>query len=151
MLRLKSLTLQSWLLKLTGDKRVRSTQFKTKDSVDHAGLSRPSLLWRDLISLRKESFSSSLSNNLSTAPRLKETRVAMEVLKSGHSSMLRKLPWSSRKTTSTPQELEENARLPKLTKSLESRALSEFQRIVLLKSRQQLISSQPVFLLMLRA
>ena len=37
---------------LTGELKVLLTQLRTKDNVDHAGLSLPFKLWRELISIR---------------------------------------------------------------------------------------------------
>jgi len=44
-----SFQLLIYQLKLIGENKTLLTQFKTKDLVDHVGLSQPLLLWKELM------------------------------------------------------------------------------------------------------
>ncbi len=66
-------------------------KFKIKDNVDHAGLSLPLQPSKVLISLKQEASLNLLNNNLLIALLLKEMKVAMEVLRFGPSSTLKKM------------------------------------------------------------
>jgi hypothetical protein len=59
-----TLTLKTYLTLSTGEQKEQSTLFKTKDNVDHAGLSHQLQQWKEPISLKLELFSSFLNNNL---------------------------------------------------------------------------------------
>lgn len=81
---------------LTGPPKEKSPPSRTKDNVDHAGLSQPpALLNHGLFSTDK--MSTSLNNNLLTAQDLKETKDAME---DGHPALLTTL-----RLTESPQLL----------------------------------------------
>merc|ERR1719198_335086 len=103
-------------LQLTGEIKVQFNQSKTKDNVDHAGLSPPLLLWRVLISLKLESFLSFQSNNLLIAiPNPMDVTV---VLRCMLLSMLRRTLKNLSKVTHTPERLVKLAKPKKLRKLL---------------------------------
>ena len=62
--KLSTFPLKIYLILSTGELKVQLMQFKTKDNVDHAGLSHQQQLWKELISLKLDLFSSFLNNNL---------------------------------------------------------------------------------------
>ena len=82
--RLFTLTLKTYLLQSTGEQKVQSMLFKTKDNADHAGLSHQLQQWKELISLKLELFSSFLNNNLLIA--IHNQVDVTEVLKPGLSN-----------------------------------------------------------------
>ena len=74
--------------KLTGPPRVELPQLKIKVNVDHVGLSHQLEHWKVQDLLHLASFSLSQNNNLLTAPKIMETKPAMEVWWTNHSGML---------------------------------------------------------------
>lgn len=64
---------------LIGPLKVPSLQSRIKVNVDHAGLSPPLVLWKDLAKSPGEPFKASLNNNLLTAQVAMETKPATVV------------------------------------------------------------------------
>merc|ERR1711935_60428 len=95
--------------KSTGSPRVPLPQSRTRDNVDHAGLSPPLEPSRVLCKSHQELFSPSLSNNLLTAPS--RTQDVTEDSWTSLSSTLRKHHSCSRPTTHTLVRMERHANM----------------------------------------
>ena len=70
--------IQTSLTQLTGELKELLIQLKTKDNVDHAGLSQPLEQLKELNSLPPENLHLTLNNNSLIAHHHSETKVAME-------------------------------------------------------------------------
>ena len=97
----KFLTPKISLTLSTGELKEPSLQLKTKDNVDHAGLSPPLVLLKELNSLPLVNLLHYLNNNSLIAHHLSETKVAMEVLWTVLSNTLSKTHSNLKLTTDT--------------------------------------------------
>jgi len=94
----------------TGETKVPSPPSRTKDLADHAGLSLPLDLSKVPIKSKLENLSPSPSNNLLTAPLMKETKDAMVDLWMTLSLISKATLSCLRLTTDIPEELEKLAK-----------------------------------------
>ena len=140
--------LKAFQLQSTGPPKEPSLQLKTKDNVDHAGLSPPLVQLKELNSLPLEHLSHSQNNNSLIAQHPSEIWVAMVVWWIMVSHTLSKIHLNSNLTIHTPLLMEPANTSPQreLVKSHHSLMLP--QRM-LTNLRQQLLLDQSLLLLKL--
>jgi hypothetical protein len=137
----KFLTPKISLTLSTGELKEPSLQLKTKDNVDHAGLSPPLVLLKELNSLPLVNLLHYLNNNSLIAHHPSETKVAMEVLWTVLSNTLSKTHSKLKLLIHTQLLMEPANTLPQreLVKSNHSLMLPQ---TMLLNSRLPLTSPQ---------
>ena len=130
----KFLILENSLILSTGELKEPSLQLKTKDNVDHAGLSPPLVLLKEQNSLPLENLLHTLNNNSLIAHHPSEMKVAMEDLWTRLSNTLSKTHSKPNQTIHTLLLMEPANTSPQreLVKLLDSKMLHQ---TVLLNSR----------------
>ena len=137
----KFLILKISLILSTGELKEPSLQLKTKDNVDHAGLSPPLVPLKELNSLPLENLLHTLNNNSLIAHHPSEMKVAMEDLWTKLSNTLSKTHSKQNQTIHTPLLMEPANTKPQreLVKLLDSKMLHQ---TALINSRLLLTSLQ---------
>jgi len=123
----KFLILKISLILSTGELKEPSLQLKTKDNVDHAGLSPPLVPLKELNSLKLENLLHTLNNNSLIAHHPSEMKVAMEDLWTKLSNTLSKTHSKQNQTIHTPLLMEPANTSPQreLVKLLDSKMLHQ--------------------------